>query len=50
MKFDSQDTLPQAGGTYVRQPDGSLLPADQTVDQPDSPSPAEQPATPQEQV
>ena len=42
------DTLPQAGGSYLRQPDGSLLRVDLPVDQPDTTVPAEQPAPIQE--
>ncbi len=42
------DALPQAGGRYLRQPDGSLLRVDPPVDQPDTTAQAEQPAPIQE--
>lgn len=48
MQPDLQDKLPQEGGTYLRQPDGSLLRVDQAVNQPDAPTPAEQPVLTQE--
>ena len=37
------DALPQAGGRYLRQPDGSLLCVDQAIDQPDTTAPADPP-------
>lgn len=48
MQPTDPDTLPQTGGSYLRQPDGSLLRVDLPVDQPDTTVPAEQPAPIQE--
>lgn len=48
MQPNNPDVLPQEGGIYLRQPDGSLLRVDQAVDQPDPTAPAEQPAPTQE--
>ncbi len=48
MPANTHDTLPQEGGTYLRQPDGSLLRVEPAVDQPDAPAPAQQPAQTQE--
>ncbi len=42
------DALPQEGGTYLRQPDGSLLRVTPAIDQPNAHAPAPQPAPTQE--
>ncbi|MEN9923911.1 MAG: hypothetical protein RL268_37 [Pseudomonadota bacterium] len=48
MPANTSDALPQEGGTYLRQPDGSLLRVDRAVDLSEDLAPAEPPAPTQE--